>query len=427
MRPKNTIPSYLRHKATGQARVILGGKTYYLGPYKSAESRAEYRRLCAEWDASNGSIQPAGAPSGAEFRGSTTKPALFVSELIVAYVRHACVYYVKDGVQTSEVDVINAAMRPVKELYGHTLARNFGPVALAACRQKLLERNVMVRRKGPDGKVQIVEGDRKLSRGTVNKFVAAIRLMFRWAAAQELIPGSIPQALANLPGLRKGRSTAEETAKIRPVRDEFVESSIPHMPGQVAAMVQIQALTGCRPGEIVIMRGCDLNTTGKIWEYTPRLHKTEHHENDRGRTVYLGPQAQEVLRPWLKADLEAYLFSPDEAVAKMNAERREARQTPVYPSHQARYEREKASRGRRSHRDHYSVTSYRQAIERACDAAKVPVYKPNQIRHSLATRLRREFNLETAGAVLGHSDLSTSQIYAEKDAALARQAMGKIG
>jgi hypothetical protein len=45
----------------------------------------------------------------------------------------------------------------------------------------------------------------------------------------------------------------------------------------------------------------------------------------------------------------------------------------------------------------------------------------------MATRLRREFSLETAGAVLGHSDLATSQIYAEKDARLARQAMEKIG
>ncbi len=192
-------------------------------------------------------------------------------------------------------------------------------------------------------------------------------------------------------------------------------------------MVRLQSLTGMRPGEVVIMRTIDINTTGKIWEYNPPSFKTEHHELERGRTVYIGPRAQEILRPWLKADLEAYLFNPSEAFAELQAERREARQSPVYPSHAARYQREKKARGRRPHHDHYSVTSYRQAIERACEKAGVPAYKPNQIRHTLATKIRREIGLEASSAVLGHGDITTTQIYADKDAELAKQAMEKIG
>jgi hypothetical protein len=38
MRPKNLVPSYLRHKATGQARVVINGRTYYLGTFGSAET-----------------------------------------------------------------------------------------------------------------------------------------------------------------------------------------------------------------------------------------------------------------------------------------------------------------------------------------------------------------------------------------------------
>lgn len=34
------VPAYRHHKATGQARVILGGKHHYLGRHGSEESKA---------------------------------------------------------------------------------------------------------------------------------------------------------------------------------------------------------------------------------------------------------------------------------------------------------------------------------------------------------------------------------------------------
>ena len=49
-------------------------------------------------------------------------------------------------------------------------------------------------------------------------------------------------------------------------------------------MIQLQRLTGMRPGEVTIMRGCDLVTTNKAWTYRPGTHKTEHH--GRERTIY---------------------------------------------------------------------------------------------------------------------------------------------
>ena len=32
-------------------------------------------------------------------------------------------------------------------------------------------------------------------------------------------------------------------------------------------MIQVQLLTGMRPGEVVLMRGCDLNIANDVWEY----------------------------------------------------------------------------------------------------------------------------------------------------------------
>ncbi|MAW51215.1 MAG: integrase, partial [Geminicoccus sp.] len=47
------IPKYREH-SSGQARVTLSGRTFYLGRYGSAESRREYKRLVGEFIASDG-------------------------------------------------------------------------------------------------------------------------------------------------------------------------------------------------------------------------------------------------------------------------------------------------------------------------------------------------------------------------------------
>ena len=56
-RPKNKIPSYLPHPASGQARVRFNGRDIYLGPYGSPESQAGIRSAhCRErrqWQASD--------------------------------------------------------------------------------------------------------------------------------------------------------------------------------------------------------------------------------------------------------------------------------------------------------------------------------------------------------------------------------------
>jgi hypothetical protein len=54
---KLLVPSYKLHKPSGQARVILDGKHFYLGPFGSEESREKYARLIARR-----SIQPAAIP-----------------------------------------------------------------------------------------------------------------------------------------------------------------------------------------------------------------------------------------------------------------------------------------------------------------------------------------------------------------------------
>ncbi len=47
-RPRNKVPSYLPHKPSGQARVRIGDRDVYLGPFGSPESKELYARLIAE-------------------------------------------------------------------------------------------------------------------------------------------------------------------------------------------------------------------------------------------------------------------------------------------------------------------------------------------------------------------------------------------
>jgi hypothetical protein len=73
-------------------------------------------------------------------------------------------------------------------------------------------------------------------------------------------------------------------------------------------MVELQGLTDCRPGEIIVMRAIDLTMTSPVWTYRPAIHENKHRGLER--VILLGPQAQEVVTPFLMTNLEAYLFSP---------------------------------------------------------------------------------------------------------------------
>ena len=106
--PRETIhvPKCGLHKATGQARVTLDGRGHYLGQYGTAESRQRYEQLIATW-ISNHQVLPV--------QGGIS-PHLTVDELLLAYLRFAEGYYVKNGAPTSELACVKAAWRVADSL-----------------------------------------------------------------------------------------------------------------------------------------------------------------------------------------------------------------------------------------------------------------------------------------------------------------------
>jgi len=344
------------------------------------------------------------------------------------YWQFAEVHYVRDGEPSRELGNIKDALRPVRKLYGATPAREFGPLALKAVRKAMI--------------------DADLARNTVNARVGKIRRMFKWAVAEELVPPGAFQGLQALAGLRPGRSGVRETSPVRPATAEQVAAVLPLVSPPIRAMIELQSLTGMRPGEVMSLRAVDLDRSGEIWVYRPARHKTM----DKGfsRSIPIGPKAQAVLTPWLKDDPSACAFSPAEAVAPRNAEARRNRKSRMTPSQAAR--RPKA-RPKRAPRDRYDKRTYHTAIERACDRAfphptlaAIPVkdltsdqaaellawrkahrWHPNQLRHRSATMIRARFGLEASQAVLGHARADVTQIYAERDLAMTVEVMREVG
>ena len=167
------------------------------------------------------------------------------------------------------------------------------------------------------------------------------------------------------------------------------------------------------------------------WIYRPGsdqgehgTHKTAHHGHDR--SILIGPRAQEVIRPFLKPDMAAYLFCPQDATQERNEKRRAKRQTPLYPAHVRLQARKRKRRPRRAPGGAYTARVYARAIARACKKAGVPEWGPNRLRHSRATELRG-FGLDMVKTILGHSKVETSQVYAEKDMLAAMELVARIG
>jgi integrase len=405
-RNRSDTPSLSHHKASGQGVVRLNGRDVYCGRFGTAECQANYHRAIAEWVANGRRLptQPDGEPSAGP-------EDLTVNELFLAYLQHADAYYVKNGESTSEPECIRLAIRPLRRLYGDTMAREFGPVRLKTVRQAMI--------------------DSGLCRNEVNKRTGKIVRAFKWAVSEELVPASVHHGLQAVSGLRRGRADVRESEPVKPVPDAFVDAIRPHVSRQVWAMVQLQRLSGMRPGEVCSMRTIDVDTSGRVWIYTPESHKTEHH--GRERRIYLGPAAQEVLKPWLRLNVEEYLFQPREVMNERRAEQRRSRKTRVQPSQQNRRKRNP----RKIPGERYDPKVYGHAIGYGIANANreretlglppIPRWGPNRLRHNAATRLRREFGLDVARAVLGHSSPVVTEVYAELDGAKAAAAMEQVG
>ena len=430
------LPALCHHKPTGQAYVRLGGKQVYLGKFGTPAAEDAYRQLMAQYVA-------AGHQWDAAPRRSSR---LTVGELGERYSEHAAAVYTKRERETTTA----AKARRVAALLGEfgatdDAAADFGPVRLHEFQAWLVTRGEHVRK-------------------TINEYVRTVVSMYRWATSRELLPESCWRSLSSVPELRRGRAPApgvakpREGSKVTGVSPAALEATRAAASPTIRAMIDLQLVTGMRPGEVVAIRPADLIPTNdpNVVAYRVRedVNKTDHF--DISRVVYLGPRARALLDAFAPADPLDHYFDPRRAEEHRNRRRSAARRTPKYPSHDPA---RRAARRRfhggavATHGDCYRVDSYRRAIWRACDRAmphptlgkinprrltelqraeleawrEEHRWSPHQLRHSAATAIARAEKLDVAKLMLGHSDIQTTLRYIDPDVGEAMAAATRWG
>ena len=385
------LPKYRKH-SSGQARVSINGRDYLLGPHGTKASKQEYDRLVAEYLASGRS-----ASFGIE------PQSLRLSMLMVAYLKHSRCYYGTG--RTSEYHRITLALKPVRELYAKSPAADFGPTQLKAVREWMI---------GQDH-----------SRTYINANIKRVVRMFRWGAEEEMVPESVHRTLRLVASLKRGKTKARETKPVKPVPLEVVEATIEELLPTFAAMVRIQLLTGCRPGEVCKLTPGMIDRSGDVWVAKLHEHKTAIHDHER--YLYFGPKAQAVLRPFLLRGPDEYLFRPADTIKQRKKRDSANRTTPLSCGNRPGKSNRKTKGKATVPADRYTRQAYTRRISEAAKRAKVEHWSPNQLRHTRATEIRADFGLDAAASVLGHSQITTTQVYAEQDKARAIEVARKTG
>lgn len=400
--PAPKLPSLRFHAGKGLFRVTLSRRDHWLGPDRAQAERA-YKKLVLEWIARGRAPE---APAAHEIK---------IIELVDLWLRRfADDYY---AAHPGTLSAIEAGLKPFLALFGEDPAAGFGPKALKAYRAMLVTGDA----------ANFKTTKTPLTRKTVNQRILEIRRIFRWGVSEQLIPPAVSQALDSVENLRRGRSAARESAPVGPVLWEHVEETLPHLPRPVRGLVLLCWHTGARIGELVNLRACDINTSCAVWEYRPAGHKNAW--RGQQRVVMFGPEAQAVLRDAMaRAGLTGPLFSPRDVYA----ERAECGTVHRRPN--------QAGNPRKSDRtvgEFYESKGITHAIRRAVEHANksraarglapMPRWHVHQIRHSFATRVRREHGAELARVALGHSDMAATMIYAEADMQAAASIMLSMG
>lgn len=347
---------------------------------------AEYERWVQGFrrgQAGDQTTEPPPPPRG-EGKRRTPLPGsrVTVAQLCDAFLDHAETYYRKDGEPTGYLWVVQLSIRN----WLGVCPREPADLMRAADAEKIQQHMI----------------EAGYARSTINTALTCIRSILRWGVRKEWVSGDTLERFRSQPALKKGRSAAREKPKIGPVSLETIRATESQLSKTLRAMVWVQYYGGMRPGEVCRLSRGQIDRSGDVWEYLPARFKTEHHHEDEdvqavGRRVFFGPQAQEILAPFLL--------------------RARGDDEPLFRA-------ERAWRGRKRV---YATKSYGEAIWRACRRAGVPLWSPNRLRHARATEIRRRYGIEASRVYLGHADLRTNEVYAERDFELARKVARETG
>lgn len=236
-------------------------------------------------------------------------------------------------------------------------------------------------------------GNRKYARGYVTKLVGIVKRVVKWGEAVGRLP---PGSRAHLDTVRAPRLDQSRPGR-KPARvsDQDFAATVAFLPRSARGLVCLLRWTGARPSELAGLRSEDIERGGcgnsappslNEWYYMPLRHKTAHHGHER--VIVFGPVARKVIDRYSTGD------------------------GLLFPNRNG---------------GTYNRNSLRLVLNRACAAAGVKRWSVYACRHARATEVRQAMGEEAARAILGHSHLSTTRLYGERDRALAARVAAESG
>lgn len=376
----------------------------YFGECSAKIARARFAAFVQDWDRHEHVRNP-----------ESTLATYTRQQLAVDYLEYAKRTFTKNGKPTTHVWEVAYAMQALIDHGGQLGASSLNSPELAKLRDLMV--------KGERAGVEYARSIR-----TVNGRLSAIKAAYGWAREQGLVTAECLLDVRSVRGLTSRCPDAAPTEPVRPIDEHYVAITKEYAPKVVADMIELQWLTGMRPGEVCAMRPCEIDRSGDVWVYSPPGHKMAHKQQPR--FICFGSRAQALLVSYLESrPPAAFVFSAKVAHAQRLEAKRLARKTKLWPSHTSRDIANPTGRLA----DFYTQSTYRKAVKYACEKAiaagvdGLPIWTPNQLRHSWATRVRATFGIEAAGAGLGHSSLDTTLIYAEQSLETARRVARKVG
>lgn len=420
--PTGRVPVLRRHKRSRRAYARFDGQAIWFGPWPNerkvpADTAAAYDRHVARWIA-RGRVPEEPKPE-----------ALSVAGLVDRWLAALEAEQSPGWFANNEVRY-RLALDELVRLFGDELAAEFSPLRLKTVVQSWI-------------------GGGRLGRTTINERTAVVRNCFRWGVGEELIPATVLEGLRAVPLLRAGKPGVREPRKVDPVEREHVDATLPHLSRPVAAIVELMWWTGARPSELFALTPQDIDRTGEVWTVDLTAHKTA--AKGKRRVLHFGPGAQRVLAPFLVRPAGRHCFRPVEGEADARRRRREGRQTPFYGRQKGH---QLAANVDRPLGEVYDAGALRLAVSRAVKAENarrqevnreaaeaaaeagtaageplpmVATWHPYQLRHSAATRIRKEHGIEAARILLGHSTATMSEVYAEVDRDTAARIAAEVG
>mgnify|MGYP003294552300 CR=1 FL=1 len=237
------------------------------------------------------------------------------------------------------------------------------------------------------------------SRRTIARRISALRSFYKYMVRENILESN-PFTKVKTPKLEKKLPVFLEEVEI----NELLE--LPDTEGlglRDQAILELLYATGCRVSELVSMRIDDIEDGRLI----------VHGKGEKDRMVYLNAKAQIALEKYMKErrDTNPYIFP--KMVSVVDLKRKNDRCSYRYPENVIED-------------GHMGKSSVEAMVRRIGKRAGVPGVHPHRFRRTCATfALRRGMPIEQVSKMLGHEQISTTQIYLDMNETELEQAHKK--